>query len=199
MLNIAEQSPVAEASPPPAPLTVGAVNPSIWRGILLVEPDITLLTAEVLLLSRLNYCVTPAFSQSEIFALREMNAIALAILSDRLGPSILAGVAQTVRKQWPLARILIFGRPGSLLEDHLYDEEADHSSNPMTLPEDLERFYKDSWNQCSHTLDWDVKRTGHSMARLAIRESGSTTVSHLNTIDKTLPRNTPSVVRYRPR
>jgi hypothetical protein len=158
-----------------------------------------LLTAEVLLLSRLNYCVTPAFSQSEIFALRETKAIALAILSDRLGPSILAGVAQTVRKQWPLARILILGRPGSLLEDHLYDEEADHSSNPMTLPEDLERFYKDSWNQRSHTLDWDVKRTGHSIARLAIRESDPTKVLQLNTVGKTLPQNTPSGIRYRPR
>lgn len=199
MLNVAEQSPVAEASSPSTPLTVGAVHSVIWRGILLVEPDITLLTAEVLLLSRLNYCVTPAFSQSEIFALRETKAIALAILSDRLGPSILAGVAQTVRKQWPLARILILGRPGCLLEDHLYDEEADHSSNPMTLPEDLERFYKDSWNQRSHTLDWDVKRTGHSIARLAIRESDPTKVLELNTVGKTLSQNTPSGIRYRPR
>jgi len=199
LLNVAEQYLVAETGSRPAPLIVGAVHSSIWRGILLVEPDITLLTAEVILLSRLNYCVTPAFSQSEIFALRETKAIALAILSDRLGPSILAGVAQTVRKQWPLARILILGRPGSLLEDHLYDEEADHSSNPMTLPEDLERFYKDSWNQRSHTLDWDVKRTGHSIARLAIRESDPTKVLQLNTVGKTLPQNTPSGIRYRPK
>ena len=198
-MNVAQQSSVAEVSSAPALLTLGAVNSSIWRGILLVEPDITLVTAEVLLLTRLNYCVTPAFSQGEIFALRETKAIALAILSDCLGPSVLAAVAQTVRKQWPLARILILGRPESILEDNLYDEEADHSSNPMTLPEDLEMLYKDSWNQHSHTLNWDVKRSDHSMARSAIRELDPTKVSHLNTIAKTLPRSAPSVIRYRSR
>jgi hypothetical protein len=141
------------------------VYSSAWRGILLVEPDITLLTAEVVSLTRSDYCVTPAFSQAEIFALRETKAIALAILSDHLGPRILAAVAQTVRKQWPLARILIHGRPESVLEDHLYDEEMSHSSDPKKLIEDIETLYTGSWNQRSHTLDWDVKRSGPGASR----------------------------------
>jgi len=172
---------------------------SAWRGILLVEPDITLLTAEVLSLTRSNYCVTPAFSQAEIFALRETKAIALAILSDHLGPRILAAVAQTVRKQWPLARILIHGRPEPMLEDHLYDEEMSRSSDPKKLIEDIETLYKGSWNQRSHTLDWDVKRSGPGAGRSLIRESDPTKFSTLNTIDAALRRDMPSSMRSRPR
>ena len=149
--------------------------------------------------SRSNYCVTPAFSQAEIFALRETKAIALAILSDHLGPRILASVAQTVRKQWPLARILIHGRPASVLEDHLYDEEMSRSSDPKKLIEDVETLYTGSWNQRSHTLDWDVKRSGPGAGRSLVRESDPTKFSTLNTIDAALSRDTPSGIRYRPR
>ena len=199
MTTVVEQLSIAPVVSP-FPLLPGVpVSSSAWRGILLVEPDITLLTAEVLSLTRLNYCVTPAFSQDEIFALRETKAIALAILSDHLGPRILAAVAQTVRKQWPLAGILIHGRPESVLEDHLYDEEIIRSLDPKKLIEDLERLYKGSWNQRSHTLDWDVKRSCSGVGRSLVRESDPTKFSTLNTIDAALSRDTPSGIRYRPR
>ena len=199
MTTVVEQLSIAPVVSP-FPLLPGVpVSSSAWRGILLVEPDITLLTAEVLSLTRLNYCVRPAFSQGEIFALRETKAIALAILSDHLGPRILAAVAQTVRKQWPLARILIHGRPESVLEDHLYDEEIIRSLDPKKLIEDLERLYKGSWNQRSHTLDWDVKRSAPGVGRSLVRESDPTKFSTLNTIDAALSRDTPSGIRYRPR
>jgi hypothetical protein len=146
---------------------------SPWRGILLVEPDVTRLAAEALILTRSNYCVTPAFSQMEIFILRDTKAIALAILSDCLGSRLLAAVAKTVRMQWPRARILILGRPESVLEDHLYDEQIDRSLDPKQLLEDIERLYKDSWNQRSHTLDWNVC-LGTCAARPPVRESDPT-------------------------
>jgi hypothetical protein len=112
------------------------------------------------LLTNSHYSVTPAFSQREIFALRETKAIALAVLSDCLGPRLLVAVARSVRKQWPLARILIIGRPEFVLEDYLYDEQINHSSNPRQLLEDVESLYRDAWNQCSNTLDWDGRRAG---------------------------------------
>ena len=199
MTTVAEQLSIAPVGSPFPLLSGGLVHSSAWRGILLVEPDITLLTAEVLSLTRSHYCVTPAFSQAEIFALRETKAIALAILSDHLGPRILAAVAQTVRKQWPLARILIHGCPASVLEDHLYDEEMSRSSDPKKLIEDVETLYTGSWNQRSHTLDWDVKRSGPSAGRSFVRESDPTKFSTLNTIDAALSRDTPSGIRYRPR
>jgi DNA-binding response OmpR family regulator len=179
MTNVAEQPSLSAVSLSPQPLPDGAGFASLCRGILLVEPDITLLNAEALLLTNSNYSVTPAFSQREIFALRETKAIALAILSDCFGARLLSAIAKTVRKQWPRARILILGRAGSFLEDHLYDEQIDHPSDPKQLLEDLERLYKDSWNQHSHTLDWDVKRSGTWATRSPMRESDPTKGSPL--------------------
>jgi len=196
--HITEQSSLAGVGSLLHPLRDGPAYTSVWRGILLVEPDIALLTAEVLLLNHSNYCVTPAHGEGEIFALRGTKAIALAILSDSLGTRILAAVAQTVRKQWPLARILILGRPESMLEDHLYDEEIGHSSDPKQLIEDVERLYKDSWNQRSHTLDWDMKRSGAFAARSLVRESDPAKSSPLNTLAETPLRDEPSGIRYRP-
>jgi DNA-binding response OmpR family regulator len=199
MINVAEQSSLSAVGPSYQPLPDGPVFTSVWRGILLVEPDITLLTAEAVFLTNSNYSVTPTFSQREIFALRETKAIALAILSDCLGARLLSAIAQTVRKQWPRARILILGRAGSFLEDHLYDGQIDHPSDPRQLLDDIESLYEDSWNQRTHTLDWDVKRSGTWAARSSIRESDPTKTRSLEVpVERTL-RDTPSDIRYRPR
>jgi hypothetical protein len=137
------------------------------RAVLLVEPDLLLLTAEALLLTGSNYRVTAALTQREIFSLNKTLAIALAILSASLGPEHLSMVARTVRMQWPPARILILGPPGSGLEDHLYDEQIQHSSNPAQLLADVERLYQDSWNPRSNTLDWNSRRSARA-ARMAV-------------------------------
>src|SRR5271170_4637548 len=143
MTDVAVQNFISATRPSSHDLPDSLVDASLWRGILLVEPNVALLTAEALLLTRTNYCVTSACSQREIFALRDTKAIALAILSDCLGPRRLTAVAETVRRQWPQARILILGRAESVLEDYLYDEQIDHSLDPKQLPDDLERLYKD--------------------------------------------------------
>lgn len=147
------------------------VDTSLLRGILLVEPDITLLSAEALQLANSNYCVTTAFSDREIFVLRHTKAVALAILSASLGDLHLRAVAEAVRWQWPLARILVLGHAASVLEDHLYDEEIDPSPEPKQLLDDLERLYEGSWNQRSNTLDWNVGRSGACAARSSMRET----------------------------
>jgi hypothetical protein len=137
----------------------------IWRGILLIDPDVSVLSAEYLLLTNSNYCVTPAFSHREVFVLRETKGVALAILSDSLGQELLGAIAETVRRQWPLARILILGQAESVLEDHLYDEQINHSLNPTQLLDDLERLYKGSWNQRTKTLDWSTVRASMCASR----------------------------------
>lgn len=196
--QLSEQTFVPGVTSSTHPLLNEPVPTSLWRGILLVEPEITLLTAQALLLTRSDYSVTPAFSQLEIFILREKKAIALAILSDGLGPRLLAVAAHSVRKQWPLARILVIGRPQSVLEDHLYDEQVDHSSDPKQLLEDVERLYSDSWNQRSYTLNWDVRRAGTSAARSLITESDPRKdLAPARTVARTF-RGTPSGVRNRP-
>lgn len=199
MTNVAVQSSIFPISPSSHDLPDSLVDTSIRRGILLVEPDINLLTAEISLLTRSNYSVTPVLSSGEIFALRDTTAIALAILSDCFDPRALAAIAQTVRKQWPLARILVIGRPEFVLEDHLYDEQIDHSSNPTQLLEGIESLYKDSWNQHTHTLDWDVQRLGIRAVRSPIRESDPTKTQPFGVEVDTNLRGTPSDMKYRAR
>ena len=67
---------------------------------------------------------------------------------------LLGAVATAVRSQWPLARILIIGRAATMLEDQLYDEQVERSTEPGQLLDDLERLYKDSWTQRSDTIAW---------------------------------------------
>lgn len=141
------------------------------RTILLVEPDISTLSTEALLLTNSDYCVTTAFSPLEIFLLRDTASIALAILSASLGRYTLRSVAEAVRKQWPLARILVLGQAGSVLEDHLYDEEIDPYPEPKQLLDDLDRLYNGSWNRHSNTLDWDSGRSGLQISRSVTQEA----------------------------
>ncbi len=158
----------------PNDLPILAADNSSQRGILLVEPDSTILTTHALLLTNSDYCVATAFSDRETFVLRHTKVVTVAILSASLGYRILCAVAEAVRRQWPLARILILGRPASMLEDHLYDDQIDHYPAPKQLLDALERLSKDSWNQCSNSFDWSTGRSGAGAARSPIHESDPT-------------------------
>jgi hypothetical protein len=199
MTNVAENTYLSERTPSTNLLHASPASASAWRGILLVEPDITLLNAEASLLTRSNYLVTPAFGQREVSALRRTKAIALGILSDHLGPKILGSVAQAVRKQWPLARILIVGRAESVLEDHLYDEQTEHSADPIQILHDIETLYKGSWNQYSNTLYWNGKGSGTCMDRSQICESDPTKAVPAGMTSERALRGTPSGIEHRPR
>jgi hypothetical protein len=166
-----------------------------WRGIILVEPDIDVLTAENLLLTSSNYCVTTASSNDDLFLVRNTKAIALVILSDRLGHSHLDAAARTVRKQWPNSRILVRAQAPFKLEDHLYDEQVCHSSNPSQLLIDLDWFYGGLWNQHSHTLDWSVRRSDLCFARPPISESDPSKASPPPPTEDRCLRGTPSGLR----
>jgi hypothetical protein len=176
-----------------------SVRPAMARKILLIEPNISLLSAETLLLTGSDYSVTPAFSHSELFILRDMKAVALAIISDSLGRRLLGAVAETVRQQWPLARILILGRAATMLEDQLYDEQVDRSAEPKQLLEDLERLYKDSWIQSSDTIAWKGGRSCACTSRLPLLESDPTKALTFGASEDKNVRDTPCGIRYRPR
>ena len=142
-----------------------------WRGILAVEPDIAVLNEKSLLLTKANYCVTPASSDRDLFLLRGMKAVAVAILSDHLGQRLLRTVAETVRRQWPRTRILILGQSTMGLEDYLYDEQIFRSSDPQQVLADLERLYEGMWNQRSKGIDWNSSRSAPCSPRRRISES----------------------------
>jgi len=166
-----------------------------WRGVLAVEPDIAVLHAKSLLLTKADYCVTRASSDREVFSLRGAKPVALAILSDHLGQRLLGTVAETIRRQWPRTRILILGQVPMVLEDYLYDEQIYRSSDPRQVLADLESLYKGMWNQRSSTLDWNAARSARGFARPPISESNpAKTVKTVLAEDQNL-RDRPSDIR----
>jgi len=156
---------------PPTAAAFTEVAP--WRGILAVEPDSVVLQAKSLLLTKAKYCVTQATGDRELFSLRGTKAVALAILSDRLGQRLLGAVAETVRRQWPRTRILILGQVPMVLEDSLYDEQICRSSDPQQVLDNLESLYEGMWNRRSHTLDWNATKSARWFDRPPISASAS--------------------------
>jgi hypothetical protein len=174
-----------------------AVSPAVapWRGILAIEPDSAVLSAKALLLTKANYCVTPATGLGDLFTLRNTKAFALAILSDRLGQRLLATVAATARRQWPGIRILILGQVPIGLEDYLYDEHICRSSDPQQVVADLEWLYEGMWNERSKRIDWNPSRSALYFTRRPIPESDPTkAVNPAPTEDRTL-RDMPADIR----
>lgn len=113
--------------------------------VLVVEPDLDLLAKRALLLCISNYSVVTANSYRDIFCLRGEAGLRLAVLSETLGEFALRASAEFIRRQWPRARILIFGIAQSSLEDQLYDDAVDHRSQPEELLDALARLSEDSW------------------------------------------------------
>ena len=107
-------------------------------GLLIVEPNVDLLSSRSLLLSDFGFRVETAVTCREIFNLRGRQVCA-AILSDALGPDVLRAAAESVRRQWTLAWILIIGNANTVLEDQLYDEAFNRlSCSERTLRELLD-------------------------------------------------------------
>ena len=173
-----------------------AIDNPMQREILLVESSISMLTSQALLLANSNYCVTTASSDQETFTLRHMRAVTVAILSASLGQRILRAVAEAVRRQWPLARILILGRPTSMLEDDLYDDQIDRSPEPKHLFDTIEKLFEDSWNPCPKSLDWRAGRYSAGVSRSLIQESDPTKSPLLGWTENKSCRDRPSRCGY---
>ena len=94
--------------------------------VLLVEPAMIPRSDRERVLSAANYCVTAVRDVRELFELRFEKPVAFAVLNDLLGAFGLRAAAESVRRQWPLARILVIGCAVPTLEDHLYDETISH-------------------------------------------------------------------------
>jgi hypothetical protein len=167
----------------PGSRSINAGSHLDWRGVLLIDPDISVLSSESSLLAKSNYCVTPASSHAELFVLRETKAIALAILSDSLGQQLLASIAQTVRQ--------------SVLEDHLYDEEINDSLTPELLLDEIERLYRGSWNQRTNTLDWNSAWGSMGVSRPSLSESDPSKVAPAALADKVQSHEIPADSRFR--
>ena len=115
--------------------------------VLLVEPAMTPRSNREQLLKAANYCVTAVLDVREMFELRFEKPIVFAVINDLLGPFGLRAAAESVRRQWPLAKILVIGCAVPTLEDHLYDETISHRHEESGFLDVLRLLTKDSWSQ----------------------------------------------------
>lgn len=100
---------------PAAPFTLG---------LLLAEANAESLSRRSRLFSQAGYKVTAVSGYQEICALR-VKSIRIAVISNSLTSTYLRLTAQIVRRQWPLAHILIIGPASDVLDDALYEEAVD--------------------------------------------------------------------------
>src|ERR1700733_473997 len=111
----------------------GIVEASLQARILLVESDQNLLNSRSLLLAKSDFRVFTAGNACDVYHLRGVSKVSVAVLSDSLGDSELRDAAECVREQWPTAKILILGAVQTSFEDYLYDEALDLRFQPREL------------------------------------------------------------------
>jgi DNA-binding NtrC family response regulator len=115
--------------------------------VLLVEPDPDLIDDRTTLLLRSGYLVVPARGVREICEIRSVEQIDIAVLRISDGASTLCCAAESVRRQWPTARILILGCAHNCLEDPLYDEALEAEFQPETFMQVLAKIMEHLQNQ----------------------------------------------------
>ncbi len=130
--------------------------------VLLIETDLELLASRTLLLTQSDYGVVTAKTPREIVELRCLGDVQIAILSDTLELAQLRASTESVRMQWPSARILILGHVPFALDDHLYDESIDPRFDPKKLLDTLKTLSQEAWTRQSLSPEWHP--TGHAFA-----------------------------------
>jgi hypothetical protein len=93
------------------------------------------------------------------------------VLSNALGSSALRMVAESVRRQWPSARILILGIAVSELEDQLYDEAVDYRISLKDLLTALLKLSTNQSNQMPGVFEIDRHIANSLAARLPAHRS----------------------------
>ena len=101
-------------------------------GILIIDPDSSLLAARTLLLTAADQYVT---ASSDEVAGKELCKIevTIAILSQTLGLERLQTLASEIRLHWPNARILLLSNEEMTLDDRLYDNSINCGCRPEQL------------------------------------------------------------------
>ena len=115
--------------------------------VLLVEPAMVPRSKREVLLSTAKYCVTAVSDIHDVIVLRVERPMAVAVLSDVLGSLRLRVAAESVRRQWPEAKILILGCGSPTLEDQLYDEVVSHWNEATALLGVLQMLAENRWTK----------------------------------------------------
>jgi hypothetical protein len=155
--------------------------------VLLVEPAMIPRSDRERLLKAANYCVTAVLDVREMFELRFEKPVAFAVLNDLLGPFGLRAAAESVRRQWPLAKILVIGCAVPTLEDHLYDETISHRHEENGFLDVLQILTKSSWSQ-----KVDGGYAGYRRAAASLHESDPTKNIGHGPVQTTSPHDMPT-------
>lgn len=165
--------------------------------LLLVEPQ-TVYSIRAVQLGRRGFRVTQTDCARDLFQMRNLLRFAMAVLSDELGATSLRAVAESVRRQWPGARILILGHVPISMEDHLYDQVAPHSADEDALLSTLDRLMRIPSGTKEHRRMPPPAATGLMPATRAraLRESDPTKL--METTARDGPGSGQPSDRYRP-
>ena len=102
--------------------------------LLLIKPNVPGYTEWAAQLGEAHFCVIRAETLRDVYHLRHIVQLSIAVLSDTVGFPALRASAEVVRSEWPSARIVILGDTPTHLDDNLYDETAPHTpSNRKSL------------------------------------------------------------------
>ena len=178
-----------------------ALLPYIYlpSGILIVEPHEGLLAARSMLLGAADRSATLSKSTDSEPRQRNERDVTFAVLSESLGYAVLSETAQVIRKNWPCARILVFGRSGAAIEDHLYDARIDHRARPEDLLAALLMLAEYPRHQCATPPaileDGRIGRLLNGTA-LSAKEESDPTKRIANSVPTVYPRGMPSEEQY---
>lgn len=98
-----------------------------------------------------SYQVELFQNASDLFVARSA-PVSYALLCASAGCSLLATEAHIIRKQWPLARIMVLGSAPQDLEDHLYDDTFPSEVSAITLQTAFDIRSVDLWDR---SIGWN--------------------------------------------
>ncbi len=168
-------------------------------GILIVEPHEGLLAARSMLTGAADRSATLS-KMTDLETRRSYGSdVTFAVLSESLGYGVLSETARVIRKNWPRARILVFGRSGAAIEDHLYDARIDHRARTEDLLAALLMLAECPRNQCATPPaileDGRIGRLLNGAASSAKEKSGPTK-RYVKSVPVAYPRGMPSDELY---
>lgn len=101
--------------------------------VLCIGSEESMRTMYCALFGRHEYELATAKSYRELCAVSAQETFHIAVLNPTLSREETEAAAQLIRRQWPLAKILIVSKGTPRIEDALYDDRVDPGVPPQLL------------------------------------------------------------------
>jgi hypothetical protein len=124
------------------PNTPEDATPSSLGSILLVDSNPYLRDSRRLLLGTLRHPVLAVSAYTDVCALPSDSNCALVAIGISSNEHEASRIAVHARRTWPMAKILLLGRPSENFDDPLYDDAVNPSCNPSGIVETADRLLR---------------------------------------------------------